>query len=93
MTGQAPASITLDVRTTIVRTIQLHTDEPTEEAGYIADDIMVALQLGRELTVKVPRRRRGEHEWPCSLFYTGNWDGERPRARCSCPTAPDGVDS
>lgn len=91
MTGAAPSSVTLDVRATIVRIIQQHTDEPDEEAGFIADDIMDALNLGSKLTVAVPRpRRRGEHEWPCALFYTGNWKGQQPRARCSCPPVADG---
>lgn len=92
MTGAAPASVTLDVRATIMRTIQQHTDEPDEEAGYIADDIMHALSLASQLTVAVPRlRRRGEHEWPCALFYTGNWNGAQPRAQCSCPPSNGGV--
>ena len=91
--NEASPTVTLDVRATIVRTIQQHTDEADEEAGYIADDIMDALSLGSELTVTVPRLwRRGEHEWPCALFYVGNWNGSRPRARCSCPPAEAGAE-
>lgn len=90
--NEASPTVTLDVRATIVRTIQQHTDEPDEEAGYIADDIMDALSLGSELTVTVPRLRRGEHEWPCALFYVGNWNGSRPRARCGCPPPEAGAE-
>ena len=71
MTGAAPSSVTLDVRATIVRIIQQHTDEPDEEAGFIADDIMDALNLGSELTVAVPRpRRRGSESRSEPLLTT-----------------------
>lgn len=28
------------------------------------------------------RGTRG-HIWPCGLFYLGNWDGDRPRVKCT----------
>jgi len=87
MSPTEPAGLTLDVRQTIVRIVQLHTDEPIEEAGFIADDIMQALRLSDEITVTPPPAAplpKGQHIWPCPLFYTGNWNDDRPRAVCTC---------
>lgn len=83
MTG---ASVKMDVRKTIARIVQAYTGEPAEEAGFVADDIMQALRLANEIAVDAAPRTigRGQHIWPCALFYTGNWDDDRPRAACTC---------
>lgn len=39
----------IDVEKTIARVIMFHTNEPEEEAGFIAYDIRVALGLPEEL--------------------------------------------
>lgn len=92
MSSDGSTCVTLDVRKTIARIVQNHTDEAEEEAGYIADDIMQALRLTDQVAIDTTSTRhiaRGQHIWPCSLFYVGNWDGDRPQANCTCSRQMD----